>query len=88
VTGDEDAGGLAGINEQGTVSNSFWEVQTSGQTRSAGGTGITTAKMSNIATFSSAGWNIVAVANPGTRNPAYIWNIVTGVTYPFLSWQP
>ncbi len=44
--------------------------------------------MQNIATFSAAGWNIIAVANPGTRNPSYIWNIVDGQTYPFLSWQP
>jgi hypothetical protein len=44
--------------------------------------------MKNIATFSGAAWNIIAVANPGTRNPAYTWNIANGVTYPFLSWQP
>jgi hypothetical protein len=88
VTGDEDVGGLAGINDRGTVSNSFWDVQTSGQTRSAGGTGKTTAKMKNIATFSGAGWNIIAVDAPGDRNPSYIWNIVDEETYPFLSWQP
>jgi hypothetical protein len=34
-----------------------------------------------------AGWNIVAVANPATRNPSYTWNIIDGQTYPFLSWQ-
>jgi hypothetical protein len=44
--------------------------------------------MQDIATSSLAGWDIIAVADPGTRNPAYIWNIVNGVTYPFLSWQP
>jgi hypothetical protein len=43
--------------------------------------------MQDIATFSGAGWDIIAVADPGTRNPAYTWNIVYGVTYPFLSWQ-
>jgi len=32
-------------------------------------------------------WDIIAVANPGTHKPSYIWNIVNGVTYPFLSWQ-
>jgi len=69
----------------GTVSNSFWDIQTSGQTTSAGGTGKTTAEMKNIATF--AGWNIVSVGDPGTRNTAYTWNIVDGETYPFLSWQ-
>jgi hypothetical protein len=43
--------------------------------------------MKNISTFSGAGWGIVAVADSGTRNIACIWNIVDGVTYPFLSWQ-
>ena len=88
VTGTEGVGGLVGEYHEGTVSNSFWDVQTSGQTRSARGTGKTTAQLKNIATFSGAGWNIIAVASAGMRNPAYIWNIVTGVTYPFLSWQP
>ena len=87
VSGNEDVGGLVGYSE-GTVSNSFWDIETSGQTTSAGGTGKTTAEMNSIATFSEAGWNISAVADLGTRNLAYIWNIVNEVTYPFLSWQP
>jgi len=53
---------------------------------SDGGTGNTTAEMQDIATFSGAGWNITAV-NPGQTNPTYIWNIVDGKTYPFLSWE-
>jgi hypothetical protein len=87
VTGSNFTGGLVGYSE-GTVSNSFWDTQTSGQSTSDGGTGKTTAEMKNITTFSGAAWNIIAVANPGTRNPAYTWNIANGVTYPFLSWQP
>jgi hypothetical protein len=86
VSGNEQVGGLVGDSD-GTVSNSFWDTQTSGQTTSAGGTGENTTQMMNIATFSGAGWNIIAVANLSTRNLSYIWNIVTGVTYPFLSWQ-
>jgi len=86
VTGYSDVGGLVGWNEA-TVSNSFWDVQTSGQTTSAGGTGKTTAEMKSIATFSGAAWDICAVA-PGQTNPAYTWNIVDGQAYPFLSWQP
>ena len=88
VTGDDYVGGLVGYTDEGTVSNCFWDTQTSGQATSAGGTDKTTAEMKNVATFSGAGWNIIAVANPGTRNPAYIWNIVDDETYPFLSWQP
>jgi hypothetical protein len=70
------------------VTDSFWDIETSGQTSSAGGTGKNTTEMQDIATFTGADWNIIAVANSSTRNPSYIWNIVDNVTYPFLSWQP
>jgi uncharacterized repeat protein (TIGR02543 family) len=86
VNGNSDVGGLVAY-DKGTVSNCFWDVQTSGQLSSDGGTGKTTAQMKNIATFSSAGWDIIAVATPDTRNPSYIWNIINGGTYPFLSWE-
>jgi hypothetical protein len=86
VTGVTDVGGLVGRND-GTVSKSFWDTETSGQATSDGGTGKTTEQMKNITTFSGAAWDIVAVANPDIRNLVYIWNIVDGVTYPFLNWQ-
>jgi len=86
VTGDEHVGGLVGYSER-TVRKSFWDIETSGQTTSAGGTGKTTAEMKSIATFSGAAWDIIAVGGPGERNHLYIWNIVNGVTYPFLSWE-
>jgi len=85
VTGHEYVGGLVGHN-RATVSNSFWDIQTSGQSASAGGTGKTTAEMQDIATFSGAAWNIIAVTS-GETNPTYTWNIIDGETYPFLSWQ-
>ena len=87
VTGNSFVGGLVGL-DLGTVANSFWDTETSGQATSAGGTGKTTAEMQDIATFSGATWDIIVVANPSVRNPAYIWNIVDDETYPFLSWQP
>jgi hypothetical protein len=86
VTGEDSVGGLVGQNLYGIVSNSFWDTQTSGQATSDGGTGRNTAEMQNIATFSGAGWDIIEVSLNET-NPAYIWNIVNGVTYPFLSRQ-
>ena len=86
VTGNNRVGGLVGRNE-GTVSNSFWDNKTSGQATSASGIGKTTAQIKDIDTFSGAGWDIVAVANSGTRNTDYIWNMVDDGTYPFLSWQ-
>ena len=88
VAGDEYVGGLVGWNKDGTVSDSFWDIATSGQATSDGGTGKNTTEMRNIITFSGAGWDIIAVGDSGERNPAYIWNIVDGATYPFLSWQP
>ena len=87
VTGLEDVGGMVGRNYQGTVSNSFWDTETSGQSTSNGGTGMNTTDMQDITTLSGATWDIVAVANPSTRDPSYIWNIVDDETYPFLSWQ-
>ena len=83
--GSGDIGGLVGDNG-GTVSSSFWDTETSGQSTSDGGRGKNTTEMQDITTFSAAGWNIIAVALNET-NPAYIWNIVNGVTYPFLSWE-
>jgi hypothetical protein len=90
VTGEQQSlyvGGLVGAST-GTVSNSFWDIETSGRTISAGGTGKTTAQMKSVATFLGAAWDIVTVANLGIRNASYAWNIVDGQTYPFLSWEP
>ncbi len=86
VTGDSFVGGLVGSN-WGFVANSFWDVDSSGVNESDGGTGRTTEEMNDIVTFSAEGWNIIAVASGGT-DLAYIWNIVAGQGYPFLSWQP
>ena len=87
VTGNSEVGGLVGSDYDGAVSDSFWDTETSGQPNSPGGTGKTTAEMKSITTFSGAGWNITAVVSPDIRSPSYIWNIVDGETYPFLSWQ-
>jgi len=94
VTGSTHVGGLIGRNA-GTESNSFWDTETSGQTGLGAGTGKTTAEMQDIDTFTDTEtegldepWDIIAVANPSTRNLSYIWNIVDDETYPFLSWQP
>ena len=82
----EHVGGLVGVNSRGSVRNSFWDFEASGQAASDGGVGRTTAEMKSIATFSGARWNIVAVTS-GELDTGYTWNIVDGQTYPFLSWQ-
>jgi len=94
VTGNTSVGGLVGVH-YGTVTYSFWDTETSGQATSGGGTGKNTAEMQDIDTFTDTEtegldepWDIIAVANSGTRNPSYVWNIVDDETYPFLSWEP
>ncbi len=86
VIGNEEVGGLVGRNNDGTVGDSLWNTETSGQTTSNGGTGKTTVEMRDLATFLGAGWNICTVA-PGSTNSTCTWNIVNGVTYPFLNWE-
>jgi hypothetical protein len=92
VIGYSFAGGLVGSN-WGAVSNSFWNIETSGMTESDGGAGKTTAAMQDIATFTDtategldAQWDITAVA-AGPTNNSFTWNIIPGETYPFLIWQ-
>ncbi|TXB63453.1 T9SS type A sorting domain-containing protein [Phaeodactylibacter luteus] len=84
-------GGLVGDNnfDIGTITNSFWDTQTSGQATSAGGTGKTTAEMQSYATFQSAGWDFVSETANGTAD---VWDMdqegTVNNSYPILSWQP
>jgi len=66
-------GGLVGANFA-TVSDSYWDTNTTDQTRSSGGTGKTTPEMKQQATF--VGWDFTN-----------IWRLVENVTYPHLRWQ-
>ena len=93
VSGYSFVGGLVGSN-WGTVSNSFWNIETSAMTESDGGAGRTTVAMRNIATFTDTAtealdspWNMAAVA-AGETDDAFTWNMVADQTHPFLSWQP
>jgi hypothetical protein len=77
VSGDSVTGGLVGFNSSGTVIASFWDIETTGQTTSAGGTGKTTAEMKTESTFTNAGWDFIE-----------IWNIGENQTYPFFRIYP
>jgi hypothetical protein len=89
VSGKDNIGGLVGENpadgygEAGAVHASFWDVQTSGRTTSAGGTGKTTAEMQNRATFLRAGWDFVEEVANGTCD---YWQ-ATPSDYPRLQYQ-
>jgi hypothetical protein len=78
------AGGLVGENWGGEVMDSFWDIETSGQTTSAGGTGKTTAEMQTESTFTDAGWDFVDETANGTED---IWWILEGQDYPRLWWE-
>lgn len=52
-----EPGGLIGADDGGSVSNSFWNTETSGLTNSAGGTGLTTTQMQTQSIFTAAGWD-------------------------------
>jgi hypothetical protein len=69
----------------GEVSNSFWDIEPSGQETSLGGTGKTTAEMQMESTFIDAGWDFMDETANGTED---IWWIIEGQDYPRLWWEP
>jgi len=80
VTGGWETGGLVGWSNSGTVNNSFWDTQTTGQaTSGGGGTGVLTADMMKAQTFVDAGWSASNVGGDGTT-----WRIYEGQTGPLL----
>jgi len=84
VTGPANiSGGLVGKGTLDVVANSFWDVQATGQTVSAGGTGKATAFMMTRKTFTDAGWDFVGETANGTEDT---WSISEGTDYPCLSW--
>ncbi|PIQ08361.1 MAG: hypothetical protein COW71_12240 [Ignavibacteriales bacterium CG18_big_fil_WC_8_21_14_2_50_31_20] len=78
VTGTSYVGGLIGtIMNTGSATDCFWDLTTSGQSSSQGGTGKLTTDMKNQTTFLNAGWS------------SAVWNIGDGINngYPYLDWQ-
>ena len=75
---------LVGSNDNGSITSSFWDIQTSGRTWSAGGTGETTAEMQTARTFMDAGWDFVGETTNGAED---IWKIDEGKDYPRLWWE-
>jgi len=84
VSGQRDVGGLVGWDAQGLAESSFWDVETSGQGSSAGGTGLTTGQMMTARPFLAAGWDFVGEAENGTED---LWWIDEGQDYPRLWWE-
>jgi hypothetical protein len=83
ILGTENVGGLVGLNE-GTVTDSFWDIETSGLSNSDGGRGRTTFHMQRQSTFINAGWDFVDETANGTED---IWRILENRDYPRLNWE-
>ena len=82
VTGNiSDFGGLVGAGSPGSVTNSFWDVDTSGQTASSGGFARTTAEMKDIATYLPFSWDF-----SNTDGDQAQWYMPID-SYPVLSWK-
>lgn len=83
VSGVTNVGGLAG-DKIGLleVINSYWNIETSGQTQSDGGTGKTTAELQQIMTFT--GWDIADVSDLTSNS---IWVIDENNKTPWLRYN-
>jgi len=83
TTNPTDKGFCGGVGTGGIyeMTGNFWNVDTSLQTTTSGdATGITTAQMMTLATFSGAGWDIVLSQNHLSET----WYIDEGNDYPRL----
>jgi hypothetical protein len=79
-------GGLIGIRNSGSVTNCFWDTQTSGLATSSGGTGRTTAQMKQYSNFINASWDFKCESANG-NNSYWGINSTDNNGYPFLIWE-
>lgn len=77
VAGSLNVGGYSGSGAGNSITESFWDVQTSGQATSAHGLGKTTAQMHAASTFSN--WDAGTEGGTGET-----WRIYEGFTSPLL----
>ncbi len=77
VTGKSGVGGLVGTGSSSSVTSSYWDAQTTGQSRSAGGLGKTTRELQ------------APTANTGiyARWNAEWWDFGTSRQYPVLKYR-
>ncbi|MBN1972899.1 MAG: hypothetical protein JW787_04625 [Sedimentisphaerales bacterium] len=85
INAGRSAGGLVEMTwEDANTVSSFWDVETSGQTISDGGTGMTTTRMKTGDTFANEGWDFIGETENGNED---IWWILEDRYYPLLWWQ-
>ena len=81
VSGFFEVGGFVGDNSYGIITSSFWDIDTSGQSTSAGGIGLRTSEMQTVETYIDAGWDLFAEIRNGFCN---YWMMQEG-EYPSLA---
>ncbi len=93
VVADAYYGGLCGKSNmhlpEGTIENSFWDVNTTGVGTTGddnlGATGKTTYEMQTLVTYADAGWDFTNESVNGSND---IWRMCEeGIDYPKLWWQ-
>ena len=75
VTAEGFSGGLVGYSYEGRATNSYWDVEASGQEFSAAGQGKTSDEMTMASTF--YGWGFCGA----------FWRIDEGISPPTLAWE-
>lgn len=75
VMDSRNTGGLLGVSDGGEVMDSYWNINSSGQTSSADGTGLTTVQMKQQNSYN--GWDFIGC-----------WEMSDGNSYPNLSVFP
>ena len=84
VSGNRDVGGLVGRNSSsGTITSSYWDTTTSGQSTGDGGAGQSTAALQAPTGYSGiyADWNVDVDGNGTPDDP---WHFGTASQYPVL----
>ena len=86
VTGNNLVGGLVGYDWGGLVTASFWDIETCGLTVSAGGAGLSTAKMMDAEILGSNGLGVDPnwVLDNGRDYPRLVWEGTPGQMIPEL----
>jgi len=80
--GSRYVGGLVGVNTASSVVNCLWDIETSGMSESAAGTGLSSTEMQDIQTYLRGGWDLVGERRNGTCES---WYMSAAGGYPMLS---
>ncbi|MEN6577719.1 MAG: GLUG motif-containing protein, partial [Phycisphaerales bacterium] len=75
-------GGLAGQNDESEVIGCFWNVDTSGQSESAGGVGLIGGRVQDSNAYAEVGWDLVDERGNGTAD---LWLVPGPAGHPVLT---